>query len=369
MQSRVRRIFEKTKTRETPVDAIVLMNAVDPHLDMSFFYATDLMKGGLFERSAAILKPDGSVHVLTSPLEEGLARLAPEAEITIYNSQDEKAAWYKEHLGGAARVGINGAEVVHSSLEDLRTHAGGAELVDIARAILDARLVKDARELARMQRACDIASVVASEIPGMLTEGMKEYELAAEINYRMQKLGASGPSFSAIVAFGEPSAEPHYATGERKLAKGDYVLTDFGCYFERYASDITRTCVFGAGSDKHRDVYETVLRAQEAALRAIKPGVKGGDVHTAAADVIADSPYKGRFIHSIGHSLGIAVHDGGALHPRHDLILEEGMVVTIEPGIYIPGFGGVRIEDDVVVTADGYRSLTNARKNYEEVNK
>lgn len=364
MKARVQRIFGAL---EEPVDLVVLTNGVEPHLDLSFFYVTDLVLGGLFERSAAVCAPDGRVEVLTSPLEEPSARRAPEAAITIFQNQDERTALLADRLKGVRTIGINGNEAVHADVEAVRKLAPDAKLVDVGKAVQKARLVKDRIELERMRKAADVASAVAAEIPALLEAGMREYELAAEIGYRMQKRGASGPSFSTIVAFGETSAEPHYTPSDRRLEKGQFVLCDFGAYLAKYASDITRTWVYGKGTDEMRAIYETVRRAQEAALATIAPGVKGGTVHEAVARVIDASPWKGRMTHSTGHTLGLGVHDGGVMHPRYDLTLEEGMVLTVEPGIYVPGLGGVRIEDDVVVTRNGVESLTDADKAYREV--
>jgi len=360
----VKRIY---KNLESSVDAIVLMNAVDPHLDMSFFHATDLVTGGLFERSAAILWPDGRVEVFTSRLEEPSARKATEIDLVVYETNDERNEHLARRLSGLSNVGVNPNELTHADHQTLSATIKGPKLVDVGKAVAHARLVKDKKELDRMQRAADIASRVADEIPSMLKAGMMEYELAAEINYRMQRLGSSGPSFSTIVGFGENSAEPHYTSGERRLAEGDYVLCDFGAYYQHYASDITRTFVFGKASAKHREVYDIVLDAQRIGLEACRAGANGGDVHKAVAARIDATPYKGRFIHGTGHSLGLAVHDGPGLHPRWNLTLEEGMVMTVEPGIYLPDFGGVRIEDDVVITRDGCRLLTTAKKAFVEV--
>ncbi|MHB8605365.1 MAG: M24 family metallopeptidase [Thermoplasmatota archaeon] len=369
MRARVKRIFANVKAAGLNVDAIVLMMGIEPHLDMSFFYATGLTGGGLFERGALVLWPDGRSEMLSSPLEETSARQAKDTEIVLFSTNDERKAFFESRLGSVGRIGINAPELTVADYLYLQKLAPKAELVDVQKPILDTRLVKDETELKHMQRAATIGSRVADAIPKMLKPGMREFELAAEMSYAMQNAGASGPSFQSIVSFGKTSAEPHYSPGNVKLAKGQFVLCDFGAYVNRYASDITRTWVYGKGKPDHRDIYETVLAAQEAALDMIRPGAKGGDVHKAAASVIDATKWKGKFIHGVGHSLGLAVHDGGSLHPRMDLTLEPGMVVTVEPGIYVPGFGGVRIEDDVVVTntSKGWKSLTNAKKAYREI--
>lgn len=359
MRERVRRIFAKAPD---DVSLIVLQNSVAAHVDMSFFHATDLVAGGSFERSVAVLHRDGRIDLVVPLLEETSAKRAPDATVATYTKPDERKAFIERACAGHTKIGVHHDELVAADHLALKETLKSAELVDVSKPLANARAVKDAAELERMKRAGRIVTEVADAIPSMLRDGLKEFELAAEINYQMQRRGASGPSFDTIVGYKEGSAEPHYAPGEVPLRKGEFVLCDFGAYFQRYASDLTRTYCWGKPSKEMEDIYATVLRAHAAAIEAVKAGVKGGDVHNAAAAVIDASPWKGRFIHSVGHSLGLAVHDGPALHPRHDWTLEEGMVVTIEPGIYVPGLGGVRIEDDVVVTRAGCEYLTHARK-------
>lgn len=359
MRDRVRRIFAKVPEG---VDVILLQNSVSPHVDMSFFHATDLVEGGGFERSVAVLHRDGGIDLAVPALEETSARRAPDAEITTYSKPEERKAFVQKACHGRAKVGLNHAELITADYLAIKETLAGVEVVDVAKPLAEARAVKDRLELDRMTRAARIVTEVADGIPAMLHDGLKEYELAAKIVFEMQKRGATGPSFDTIVGYREGSAEPHYAPHDVPLKKGEFVLCDFGAYYQKYASDLTRTFSWGEPSKEMRDMYDTCLRAHEAAVLAVRAGVKGGDVHNAAAAVIDASPWKGRFIHSVGHSLGLAVHDGPALHPRHDWTLEENMVVTIEPGIYVPGVGGVRIEDDIVVTRAGCDYLTHARK-------
>ena len=359
MKSRVLRIFEKLPPG---VDAVFLQNGSAQHVDMAFFHATDLVQGGTFERACALLHRDGRADLLVPRLEETSARRAADATVSTYQKPDERKDWVRKALEGHRKVGYNPPELTTQDYLALREVAGGVELVDASKPLADVRAVKDKAELERIKTACRIVSEVSDMVPTLLRDGMKEFELAAELCYHMQKRGASGPSFDTIVAFGEGSAEPHYHPHEVPLGKGQFVLCDFGAWYQKYASDLTRTWVRGPATKEHKDIYAKVLEAEEAAIAAVRAGVKGGDVHLAAERVIDASPWKGRFIHSVGHSLGLAVHDGPALHPRYDWTLEEGMVVTIEPGIYVPGLGGVRIEDDVLVTRDGCEVLTRARK-------
>jgi Xaa-Pro dipeptidase len=183
----------------------------------------------------------------------------------------------------------------------------------------------------------------------------------------MNMHGASGRSFATIVAFGPHGAEPHYWPGDSPLAPGQSIVCDFGALHRRYICDITRSFHFGPRDDEMRAVHEKVEEAQRAALDAIRPGVPAKDVHLAAAGVIDASRWKGRLTHGVGHSIGLAVHDGWGYGAKATDLIEEGMAFTVEPGIYLPGKGGVRIEDDVVVTKDGFEFLTTAPRGYLEV--
>jgi Xaa-Pro dipeptidase len=357
IKERALRIFSKI---QEPVDAILLMNEEEPMLDASFFYATGA-ESGLFEGCPAVLWPDGKIRIISSQLEETSAGRTG-AEVAIYRNAAERAELLAEALKGAGRVGINGDGITYHGLKLMEKAAPGTTPVDIGGAIRSARMVKDLREIEAIRGACKIASAVADEIPGFLHDGMAEYETSAEIGYRMQKRGASGVSFDTIAAFGPGAAEPHYSPGDRCLRPGDPALFDFGCRYHRYCSDITRTLFSKAPTPKFRRMYETVLEAQALALERIRAGAKGSEVDAAARSHIDSSEFQGKLIHSVGHGLGLNVHDGGRLSPSAELILEENMVLTVEPGIYLPDEGGIRIEDDVRVTKNGYELLTSAGK-------
>src|SRR5579859_76455 len=371
MKDRVRRILELVSPK---ADALLIANSTDPHLDGSFFYAFDV-PGGLFEGSVAVGLPDGKLHVLSSPLEEESAVQAakrdPAVDIHVATPATKEGILrevLKGHAKADATFAVNFHEITHEAFLALQKTFPEAKWVDATAAIRKARGVKDAGEIERIQEAARIGSTVAREIPSMLTAGMTEIALAAQMEYRMMQLGASGRSFATIVGFGANSAEPHYAPQKVKLAPGQSIVCDFGAYYHRYACDITRSFHFGPRDDELKRVHETVYAAQQAALAVLGPGVAGQDVHAAAQKVVDASPWKGRFTHGLGHALGLAVHDAGVgLYPGAEDKLEPGMVVTVEPGIYLPGHGGVRIEDDVVITKDGYKFLTTAPREYLEV--
>ncbi len=355
-QERIEKILKNCED----LDAVVFLNGTEPMLDMGFFYVTGLVEG-LFEGSMAIIDQNGSLEVVTSLLEAESAKKG-DFEVTIFKSRSERKEIFENKLSKFKKIGINSQGLIHKNYLELKELLAKMEFVDVSDGVNKARMIKDEKEIKTMREACKIVSEVAEGIVDFFEEGVKEYEIAAELSYMMQKKGATGPSFDTISSFGKNTAEPHYTAGDVALKKGDFILLDFGAKYKIYCSDITRTYFCKEASDKQKDMYETVLKAQQIALDKIEPGVNGKDIHKAVSDFIEGTKYKGLFIHSTGHSIGLTVHDNVALTKEVDMILEENMVFTVEPGIYEPGYGGVRIEDDVRVTKDGVEILTTATK-------
>ncbi|MNI41830.1 putative peptidase [compost metagenome] len=223
-------------------------------------------------------------------------------------------------------------------------------------------MIKDARELQIMQEAADLADLTFSYILTKLRPGVSEHEIALEIEMFIRQNGGTSTSFESIVASGERSALPHGKASERILQTNEFVKLDFGAYYKGYCSDITRTVVLGQPSDKHKEIYDIVLEAQLTCLDQLKPGMKGSEGDALTRDVITRYGYGDYFGHGTGHGLGMEVHESPRLSKTDDTILKPGMVVTVEPGIYLPGFGGVRIEDDVVLTDTGIKILTHSTK-------
>ena len=366
MKARVQKVFSRLDPKP---DAVVLANATEPHLDQSFFYLFDVPHG-LFEDSLVVAHPDGKVDVLTARLEEQTAleaaKVDPNVEVHLVE-RDAPEPVVKKVLQGAGSVGLNYRELTHAWFLRLEKMLPGVTWTDASEGIRRARLVKEPGEVERLRRAAEIGSEVAREIPSMLRTGMTELELAAEMEHRMNVHGASGRSFATIVAFGPHGAEPHYEPGPTKLVPGQSIVCDFGAIHRRYICDITRSFRFGPRDEEMKAVHDTVEAAQKAALDAIRPGAPARDVHLAAANVIDASPWKGRLTHGVGHSIGLAVHDGWGYGSKAEDHLEEGMAFTVEPGIYLPGKGGVRIEDDIIVTKNGFEFLTTAPREYLEV--
>lgn len=350
-------------------DAFVLANGTEPHLDASFFYVTGYSYG-LFEGSYLLAERDGRISLVTSLLEEPIARTFDNG-VEIYAEKDRDSI--KKKLTELARknkeietVGLNSQELTYSSFLEIKSIFKNCK--DESGAFETARLIKDDSEIALIKKACDIASDCYEKIPSMLTEGVSETSVSARMAFEMQNAGASSVSFDSIVAFGKNSAEPHYSPSSSvKLRKGQFVLCDYGAKFKRYASDITRTVIFGSASKKQKEMYDVVKRALELGTELCTQDNTGEFVHSKVAELIDSTEFKGRFIHSTGHSLGLSVHDGPALSPRFKKKLEPGTVVTVEPGIYLPGYGGVRIEDDVLITKGKPKILTSAKRDLIEV--
>jgi Xaa-Pro dipeptidase len=362
MQSRVKNIFLNSKQT---VDSIIIKNANIPYIDENFFYVTNLDQG-LFEGACAILHRDGHLDLIVSELEAESASKST-AHLHVYKTKYEFSKLLGTLLSSFSSIGINTHGLSHYEFIKLTELVPKATFVDVTDGFTVSRLKKDDGEIQRIKKACEIVDQTMMTIPDVLTEGMSEDEVAAEINYSMESLGADKPAFDTISSFGKNSAEPHYGHGNISLKKDSFVLCDFGACYKRYNSDITRTFVFGHVSDLQKKMYTTVVQAQQVAFQMIKPGVQAGDVHQAVQAYIDSTEFKGKFIHSTGHGLGLAVHDGVGFAPENPLELQEHMVFTVEPGVYIPGIGGVRIEDDILIKKDGFELLTKSPRDLIEI--
>ncbi len=235
-------------------------------------------------------------------------------------------------------------------------------LIPIAGMIENLREIKDDEEIAITEKACAIADQGFDYVLKTIKPGMTEIEVANQLDFYMRSLGASGVSFETIVASGVRSAMPHGVASEKIIQQGDLITLDFGCYYQGYVSDMTRTFAIGDPGDKLREIYQVVLEAQLKVLAAAKPGLTGIQLDAVARDHIAAAGYGEAFGHSTGHGIGLEIHEGPNVSFRADKQFVPGNIITDEPGIYLPGIGGVRIEDDLLITADGNRVLTHSPK-------
>jgi Xaa-Pro aminopeptidase len=220
------------------------------------------------------------------------------------------------------------------------------------------RAVKDPPELTLLRRAIDISSNAFSKATEMLKEGVVEREVALEMESLMKRSGAEAIGFDIIIASGKRSALPHGKASDKRIEKGDFILIDFGSGFQGYHSDQTRTVVCGSPSPEQRKIYQIVKEAHDKAIEKVQPGTPIGEVDGAARDHIRNQGYGEYFGHGTGHGIGLAVHEDPAVNGENKGLLQEGMVLTIEPGIYLPDWGGVRIEDMVLVTHHGVEVMT-----------
>ena len=258
-----------------------------------------------------------------------------------------------------SRLGLEADDVTWAAQHRWAEAFDPVELVPTSGLVEGLRQVKDAGELARMERAAAIADAALGEVLPMLESGGSEHALALALDTAMRRLGAEDRAFATIVASGPNSAKPHARPGDRRIVAGDTVVVDFGAIFDGYRSDMTRTfCVGGDLPDPLAQMVAVVTRAQAEGLAAVRAGATGADVDRACRDVIAEAGWGDAFVHGTGHGVGLDIHEAPAVGPGSTAILRPGVVVTVEPGVYLAGIGGVRVEDTVVVTTGACRPLT-----------
>ncbi|PAE16791.1 Xaa-Pro dipeptidase [Virgibacillus sp. 7505] len=286
---------------------------------------------------------------------------APDFEIIEHKQsiiQEAAAQLLKE---GAQQAGFEHEDVTFALYQQFQ-NAVHADLIPASGLIEELRLIKSEAELAIMKTAAEIADAAYTHILTFVKPGMKEIEVSNELEFFMRKQGATQSSFDTIVASGYRSALPHGVASDKEIQKGELVTLDYGALYNGYCSDITRTFAVGEISDKLREIYDIVLEANLRGVAGVKPGITGKEADALTRDYISEKGYGQYFGHSTGHGLGMDVHESPALSFRSDTVLKPGMVVTVEPGIYIPEVGGCRIEDDLVLTADGSERLTFSTK-------
>ncbi|MFQ6053460.1 MAG: M24 family metallopeptidase [Candidatus Bathyarchaeia archaeon] len=309
----------------------------------------------------------GGVLIVSSRAEPLL--LAPSLNLAIARDQASgcevkpyKRGELLEQLVGALRrispksVGFD--DLPLTSYRGLRERMDGVELKASADLVWRMRRIKDEGERRLMRRSGELADIGMEAIRESLRAGMREHEVAAEGMYATMRSGGEDIAFSFIVASGPRSAYPHAGVTDRRISRGDFVTVDMGAAYEGYRSDITRAFIVGEPTEKQAEIYDTVLRANLEALPEIKAGARGSGVDGVARAIIEDAGYGDYFVHSLGHGVGLEVHEPPSLSRTSEDVLEAGNVVTDEPGIYIPGFGGVRIEDTVLVTKSSQERFT-----------
>jgi Xaa-Pro aminopeptidase len=266
------------------------------------------------------------------------------------------------------RLGFDPLRLTVAQFQQLKKAAGRSVTLCAASGVVNRlRLRKDATEVGRMRQAAILAGNALTSAIKLLKPGVTESEIGAEIEYQIRRGGASGPAFETIVAFGERSALPHARPTAKRLKKNELVVLDLGAILAHYCSDITRTVYVGRAPTRVKQWYGAVLEAQTAAVAAVRAGAACGDVDAAARQVLAKHKLDRYFTHSTGHGLGLEVHEDPRLARGQQTRLEPGFVVTIEPGVYVPGYGGIRIEDDVAVYPDKTEVLTRVSRDLIEL--
>lgn len=264
----------------------------------------------------------------------------------------------EQHIKTAAIEANNMSTATYLRIKDLFT----ADIVPTTGVVETLRRVKDQDEIDTIKKACDITDQAYHYILTYIKVGMSEIQIANELERYLKTLGASGMSFDTIVASGQRSSMPHGVASEKLIEDGDVVTIDFGCYYNGYVSDMTRTFAVGSISPQLEEIYHIVLEAQLMVTANAKPGMTGKELDKIARDYIAEKGYDGYFGHGLGHGIGLEIHEAPGVSFRTDDILEPGMIITNEPGIYVDGVGGVRIEDDLIVTETGVEVINRSPK-------
>ncbi|AOY77059.1 M24 family metallopeptidase [Clostridium formicaceticum] len=264
-------------------------------------------------------------------------------------------------------LGIEEEFFTYGHAIDFLSKLRGMKLEALEGALTKIRAVKSQEEITCIATAAVLADKAFLHVLPYIKPGVLEREIALELEFFMRKNGASGASFEFIVASGVRSSLPHGVASKKAIEAGDFVTLDYGCIYEGYCSDMTRTVVVGKANDKQKEIYSTVLQAQETALQAVKPGVTGRQLDKIARQIIEDQGYGEYFGHGLGHGVGLEIHELPHVNMIGNISMEPGMVITIEPGIYIPDFGGVRIEDLVIVEDHGYQVLSKTPKELIEI--
>jgi len=311
-----------------------------------------------------------SEHLFVPALDEDAAKKDADISSILPISDDENPYdIFKNTVNQLSnRLGIEGKVLKYNDVIHLQQLFPPIQFTDIQPELSKQRMKKSPEEIQDLLTAIHLIEKVLEEGITLIKPGMTEIEVTAELEYLMRKFGADGPSFSTIVLTGENAALPHGVPGETKIEEGDFLLIDFGVIKNGYCSDITRTFAIGDVSQQHRDLYQIVLESTNAGIEAVKSGVPLKDIDQAARDVIEKSGYGKYFNNRIGHGLGIEVHEEPSVHGANEASATEGMVFTIEPGIYIPGDVGIRIEDNVYINEEGnVEVLTSFPKTLQQI--
>ncbi len=319
------------------------------------------MTGFTGSSGVALISKEKAVFITDFRYIEQAMKQAPAFEIIKHTSliTSEIAAQVKKL--GITKLGFEQNHVTFSQYAGYQKEIQ-VDLVPVSDVVEKLRLIKSPAEIKILKEAAQIADATFEHILNFLRPGLTEIEVSNELEFFMRKQGATSSSFDIIVASGARSALPHGVATDKVIEKGDFVTMDFGALYNGYISDITRTVAVGEPSAELKNIYEIVREAQQHGMDHIKPGLTGKEADALTRDIITGKGYGEYFGHSTGHGIGVEVHEGPFLSSKSEIVLEPNMAVTVEPGIYLPGVGGVRIEDDTIITDTGNESLTHSTK-------
>ena len=349
-------------TRRRALAATLAAQRIDSILVTSPIHVRYL-SGFTGSNGALLLNKDLSARICTDGrYTTQIAEEVPDIEALIERSS---ATALLSTVAGPRRVAFESRQTSVAELDDLREAlAEDVTLIPVRGVIESIRLYKDAFELERLREVAALASRAFEDLlaAGELAEGRSERQVAADLEYRMRMLGAERPSFETIIASGPNSAKPHHSPGDRLISRGDLVVIDFGAHARGFNSDMTRTLIMGEAGDFETEIYDIVLRAQLAGVEAAYAGTGLAEIDNACRSIIEAAGYGEYFVHSTGHGVGLEVHEAPAAAKTATGVLEAGSTLTIEPGIYVPGRGGVRIEDTLVITNGAPEIITEVSK-------
>ena len=321
------------------------------------------LSGFTGDESFSVITADKAFFITDSRFTEQAKQQVKDYEILEYSKNTTFGDFLADLLNknNVNKLGFE-EDVISFSTYSLYKSKVSCELVPMEGMVEEIRIIKDESELEVLRKAAEIGDKAFDHIIKFIKPGMTEIEIGLELEFFMKKLGATSLSFPSIVASGVRSSLPHGIATEKVVNNGEFLTLDYGCVYEGYCSDMTRTIVIGEPTEKMIEIYNIVLEAQERALKAFKPGVPAIDVDKVARDYITEKGYGSNFGHSLGHGVGRQIHEAPMVGYRNAKELQAGMVVTDEPGIYIPGFGGVRIEDLLLIKEDGIEIMSKSPK-------
>jgi len=351
IQERLKIFREKLKKEKIEIDGFLVTNL------KNIYYLSG------FNGEGTVLITRGKGYLLTdSRYAEQAKKESPEFEIVIDASTKKDARLLSlekiVEKDKVKKIAFEGKNINYADFKKYSDRFQNVEFLPTEDFVEQTRMVKDREEIIKIKKAAQITTESIKEVFERIEPGIRELDIATELAYTMRKKGAQKEAFESIVVSGERSSLPHGKPSEKKISKGELITIDVGANYQNYNSDITRTIILGKENEKQKEIFSIVLEAQEKVFKSLKPGLKCNEVDSIARNLIEKKGYGKYFGHSLGHGVGLDIHELPRVSFNDETVLLPGMVITIEPGIYLPEIGGVRIEDSVLITEEGYEILT-----------